>query len=200
MQKTHPPEGNQPKNGDPVESELIVSVFAANLVIGGQCSVFSVQFSVFSVQQGENSRAPRAACRPCESDSGGQAASGTRKFRPIGAQKTGGLVWAQIGKRVLHNFAHLFTCLHKPTRFRHMPAHAGTSRSMPARSCTTVEPPSPTCKPLHERYLHRWIRSCFAFRGGRQAGLGRVAKGLKSNDLCMGRACRGDRRFAKNIF
>ena len=71
-----------------------------------------------------------------------------------------------------------------PTQANTIPAHPGASPNVPARSCTTVEPPSPTRKPLYER-LHRWIRSSFAFRGGR-GRLGRVAEALKSNDLCTG--------------
>ena len=111
------------------ELALIRPLFRANRYRG------SFQFSVFSFQcsVGENAWVPRAACRPCESDSGGQAASGTRKSRPIGARLLGGFGWVQIGKRVLHNFAHSRTCLHKPTQFRHMPAQARTCRHIPAR-------------------------------------------------------------------
>ena len=93
--------------------------------------------------------------------------------------------WVGMGPNREKRSAQLCTFPNMPTQANTIPAHPGTSPNMPARSCTTVEPPSPTRKPLYER-LHRWIRSSFAFRGGRQAGLGRVAKALKSNDLCTG--------------
>ncbi len=94
--------------------------------------------------------------------------------------------WVGMGPKLEKSSAQLCTFPNMPTQANTIPAHAGTSANMPARSCRTVEPPSPTHKPLYERYLHRWIRSSCAFRGGRQAALGRVAKGLKSNDLCSG--------------
>ena len=45
----------------------------------------------------------------------------------------GGFGWVKTGKRVLHNFAHSRTCLHKPTQLRHMPTQARTCRHVPAR-------------------------------------------------------------------
>ncbi len=105
--------------------------------------------------------------------------------------------WCRMIPRRKKSSAQLCTFPNMPTQANTSPAHAGRSPNMPTRSRTAVEAPSQKRKPLYERYLHRWIRSSFAFRGRRQAGLRRVPKGLKSNDLCTGRACREDQRFWK---
>ncbi len=83
---------------------------------------------VFSFQWGENAWVLPAAWCLCGSETGGQAAVGTRDSWPIGALLSGWYGWVKIGKRVLHNFAHSRTCLHKPTQFRHMPTNASTTR------------------------------------------------------------------------
>ena len=70
-----------------------------------------------------------------------------------------------------------------PTQANTIPAQASTSPDMPAHSRTTVEPPSKKRKPLCERYLHRWIRPSFPFRGGRQAGLGECRQGIEVKRL-----------------
>ncbi len=75
------------------------------------------------------------------------------------------------------------TTLHIPEHAYTSQHNSGTCRHLPAHFCATLESPSQKRKPLCEGYLHRWIRCCFTFRGGRQAGLGQCRQGIEVKRL-----------------
>ena len=151
--------------------------FRSEQVIGGQFSVFSVQFSV------RRKLAPRPACCPCESDIRGHAASGSCKSRPITVCILGGFGWLHGGKRVLHNFAHSRTCLHKPTQFRHMPAQARTCPHMPARPWNRDCRRTSRC--TDGTYIVGYAPASYLDTRVSSAWTS-IAKRLKSNDLRTG--------------
>jgi hypothetical protein len=92
--------------------------------------------------------------------------------------------WVGLGEsEVEKSSAQLCTFPNMPTQANTILAHASTSPYMPAHSCATLEPPSQKHKSLCERYLHRWIRPSFPFRGGRQAGLGEYRQGIEVKRL-----------------
>ncbi len=143
--------------------------------------MFSVQFSVFS--RGRERAGAAGNLLPVWKR---QWRTSRQWFPQVSTNWSTQDGWVWMGPNWEKSSAQLSTIRHMPTQANTIPAHAGTSASMPAHSCTTVEPPSSTRKPLRKRYLHRWIRFSFAFRGGRHAGLGCVGKGLQSNDLRTG--------------
>ena len=90
------------------------------------------------------------------------------------------------------------TTLHNPnmpTQANTIPAHAGTSPNMPARLWNRRRRRVSRC--VKDTYIAGYaLRSLFG--ADVRPAWAAVAKGLKSNDLPAARACRGDRRFAKN--
>jgi hypothetical protein len=70
-----------------------------------------------------------------------------------------------------------------PTQANTIPAHADTCPHLPAHFCATLESPSQKRKPFCELDLHRWIRCCFTFRSGRQAGLGGCRQAIEVKRL-----------------
>ena len=160
------------KNGASAGIGLIVCAFPANKY-RGQFSVFSFQCSVRRKRAGAAGSLPSMRVRLWRTSRPWLPQVSTNWSMPSG--------WVGMVPNREKRSAQLCTFPNMLTQANTIPAHPGTSPNMPARSCTTVEPPSPTRKPLYKR-LHRWIRSSFAFRDGRQAGLGRVAKALKSNE------------------
>ena len=140
----------------------------------------------------------QAACCPCRSHIGGQAASGAAHARtrweskPIGACILTGLFtpcWAK-------SLAHLFTSPNIPERPRKLTKSNEDQRKatkIPAHPYTNVEPQFPTRKPLCRWDLHRCISSSRILWGRHRVGLDEYRQGIEIKRLThRGEACRED--------
>ncbi len=91
--------------------------------------------------------------------------------------------FVQIVRKVLHIFAHLSTCLHKPTPFPHMPAQAGTCQDIPARPWNRLLRSASHC--VKDTYIAGYVPPSL-FRAGVRLAWANVAKRLESNDFRTG--------------
>ena len=160
--------------------KLIASIFAANIV-RGQCSVFSFQFSVFSKEKIRGCRGLLAAhASPTMADKPPVVPASLDQL-----ERTNWVGWdgSKVGKGVCNNLLHSRTCLHKPTRFRHMPAQARTCQHVPAGPWNRLRRRTSHC--MNGIYIAGYALPSLFWADVRPPWA-RVAKGLKSNDLCSG--------------